>query len=137
MSRQEIKEILHKLDVRADILDKEALARTLSILINLVETLSEQNEKLKVENQKLRDENNRLKGEQGKPNIRGNKGGGKGKNFSSEKERKQRKEKKKKKSKEKRQTSQLIERKYVKSITPNCLLMLNSKAMSVSLCRKS
>lgn len=102
MSRLEIKEILHNLDVRADILDKEALSRTLSILMNLVERLSEENEKLKVENQKLRDENNRLKGEQGKPNIRGNKGGGKGKNFSSEKERKQRKVKKKKKSKRKK-----------------------------------
>ena len=102
MSRQETKEILHNLDVRADILDKEALSRTLSILINLVETLSEENEKLKVEIQKLRDENNRLKGEQGKPNICGNKGGGKGKNLSSEKERKKRKEKKKKKSKRKK-----------------------------------
>ena len=102
MSRQEIREIFHNLDVRADILDKEALSRTLSILINLVETLSEENEKLKFEIQKLRDENNRLKGEQGKPNIRGNKGGGKGKNLSSEKERKQREEKKKKKSKRKK-----------------------------------
>ena len=102
MSRQETKEILHNLEVRADALDKEALSRTLSILVNLVENLSEQNEKLKIEVQKLRDENNRLKGEQGKPNIRGNKGGGKGKNFSSEKERKQRKVKKKKKSKGKK-----------------------------------
>jgi len=62
MSRQEIKEILHNLEVRADALDKEALSGTLSILINLVENLSEQNEKLKIEVQKLRDENNRLKG---------------------------------------------------------------------------
>ncbi|MBC8390998.1 MAG: transposase [Deltaproteobacteria bacterium] len=102
MSRQEIKEILHNLEVRADALDKEALSRTLSILINLVENLSEQNEKLKIEVQKLRDENNRLKGEQGKPNIRGNKGGGKNTNLSSEKERKQREGKKKKKSKRKK-----------------------------------
>jgi cell division protein FtsB len=62
MSRQETKEILHNLEVRADALDKEALSRTLSILVNLVENLSEQNEKLKIEVQKLRDENNRLKG---------------------------------------------------------------------------
>ncbi|MBL0717059.1 MAG: transposase [Desulfosarcina sp.] len=102
MSRQEIKEILHNLEVRADILDKEALSRTLSILINLVENLSEQNEKLKIETQKLRDENNRLKGEQGKPNIRGKKGGGKKTNLSSENERKQREGKKKKKSKRKK-----------------------------------
>ena len=102
MSRQEIKEILHNIDVRVDVLDKDALAKTLSILLNLVERLSEENEKVKIENQRLRDENNRLKGEQGKPKIRGNKGGGKGKDFSSEKERKARTEKKKKKSKNKK-----------------------------------
>ena len=107
MSRQEIKEILHNLDIRVDFLDKEALSRTLSILINLVEKLSEQNEELKAENQKLRDENNRLKGEQGKPDIRGNKGDGKAKNLSSEKERKQRKVKKKKKSKRKKENIQI------------------------------
>ncbi len=108
MSRQEIKEILHNLDVRADVLDKEALSHTLTILINPVERLSEQNEELKIENQKLRDENNRLKGEQGKPNIRGNKGGGKkGQDFSSEKERKQRKGKKKNKSKSKKENIQI------------------------------
>jgi len=98
MSRQEIKEILHNLDIRADILDREGLSQTLAILINLVERLSEENEDLKAEIQKLRDENNRLKGEQGKPNIRGNKGGGK-QDFSSEKERKEREVDKKKKSK--------------------------------------
>ena len=103
MSRQEIKEILHNLDFRADILDKEALSQTLTILINLVESLSEQNEKLKIEIQKLRDENNRLKGEQGKPNIRGNKGSGKNTDLSQEKERKQREGKKKKKSKRKKE----------------------------------
>lgn len=101
MNRQEIKEILHNLDVRPDFLDKEALSRTLSILINLVERLSEENEKLKVENQKVRDENNRLKGEQGKPNIRGNKSGY-GQNLSSEEQRKRRESKEKKKSKGKK-----------------------------------
>jgi hypothetical protein len=103
MSRQEIKEILHNLDIRADVLDKEALSKTLSILINLVERLSEQNENLKTENQKLRDENNRLKGEQGKPNIRANKVGGKKTDVSSEGEIKKRKGKKKRKSKRKKE----------------------------------
>jgi hypothetical protein len=102
MSPKEIKEILHNLDVRADILDKEALSRTLSLLINLVETLSEQNEELKIEIQKLRDENNILKGEQGKPNIRANKVGKKKTDFSSEGEIKKLKGKKKKESKRKR-----------------------------------
>ena len=102
MNRQEIKKILHNLDVRVDILDKEALSKNFFVLINLVETLSEQNDQLKIENQKLRDENNRLKGEQGKPKIRGNKGDGKGKDVSSEKEINQRKTKKDKKSKTKK-----------------------------------
>ncbi len=58
---------------------------------------------VKLQIQKLRDENNRLKGEQGKPNIRGNKGSGKNTDLSSEKERKQREGKKKKKSKRKKE----------------------------------
>jgi len=120
MSRQEIKEILHNLEVRPDFLDKEALSRALTVLINLVEQLSEENEKLKLENQKLRDENNRLKGEQGKPNIPGNKGGGKGRNFSSEKERKRRKTKKKKKSKSKKQRIQ-IDRTEICKVDPSKL----------------
>jgi hypothetical protein len=120
VSRQDIKEILHNLDVRAEILDKEALSQTLTVLINLVERLSEQNENLKTENQKLRDENNRLKGEQGKPNIRGNKGNGKGQNFSSEKERKERKGKKKKKSKSKKENIR-INRSEVCEVDPSKL----------------
>ncbi len=103
MSRQEIKEILHNLNVRPGFLDKEALSRTFPILINLIERLSEETENLRIENQKLRDENNRLKGEQGKPNIRGNKGGGKGKNISSENQRKRRAGKKEEKSKSKKE----------------------------------
>ncbi len=103
MSPQEIKEILHNIDFNAGIRDNEALSRTISVLLNLVERLSEENEKLKIETQRLRDENNRLKGEQGKPNIRGNKGGGKGKDVSSEKERKEQIGKKEKKSKKKAQ----------------------------------
>ena len=101
MSRQEIKEILHNLNFRPDIPDEGSPSGSLPILINLVENLSEENEQLKIDNQKLRDEINRLKGEQGKPNIRGNKGGDKDKNLSSEEERKKRKGKKKKKSKRK------------------------------------
>jgi len=102
MSRQEIKEILHNIDIRADVLDKDAWSKTLPILLNLIERLSEENEKVKIEIQRLRDENNRLKGEQGKPKIRGNKGRGKGKDVSSEKDRKRQRRKKKKKSKNKK-----------------------------------
>ena len=102
MSPSAIKEILHNIDIRPDSLDNEKLSKALSILLNLVEKLSEENEKLKIENQKLRDENNLLKGEQGKPKIRGNKIEGKDNNVSSEKDRKKREGKKKKKSKAKK-----------------------------------
>ncbi len=102
MSRQEIKEILHNIDFRVDSSLQEPHSEALPIFINLVEKLSEENEKLKIEIQKLRDENNRLKGEQGKPKIPGKKGSGKGKNVSSEKDRKQREGKEEKpKSKKK------------------------------------
>ena len=102
MSRQEIKEILHNIDFRVGSSLQEPHSEALPILINLVERLSEENEKLKIEIQKLRDENNRLKGEQGKPKIPGKKGSGKGKNISSEKDRKQREGKEEKpKSKKK------------------------------------
>ncbi len=90
MSSQEIKEILRDIDFRAYSSLQEPYCNTFPILINLVERLSEENENLKIEIQKLRDENNRLKGEQGKPDIPGKKGNGKGKNVSSEKDRKQR-----------------------------------------------
>ncbi|MCD6294134.1 MAG: hypothetical protein J7M20_04255 [Deltaproteobacteria bacterium] len=102
MSPQEIKEILHKVDVGPDVLDKETLSNALSTLLQLVERFNAENEKLKIENQKLRDENNLLRGEQGKPKIRGNKTGGKGNNVSSENEIKKREKKKKRKSKAKK-----------------------------------
>ena len=102
MNRQEIKKILHNIDFRADSSLQEPHAETLPILTNLIEGLSEENEKLKIEIQKLRDENNRLKGELGKPKFPGKKGSGKGKNISSEKDRKQREGKEEKpKSKKK------------------------------------
>ena len=49
MRPQEIKEIFHNIDFNAGIRDNEALFRTISVLLNLVESLSEENEKLKIE----------------------------------------------------------------------------------------
>jgi len=120
MSPQEIKESLQNLDFQLDNLDKEALSKTLSVLINCVETLNEQNEKLKADNQKLRDENNRLKGEQGKPKFPGKKGRGKGKNVSSEKDRKQREGKEKKNPKRKKENIP-IDRAEICKIDPSIL----------------
>ncbi|MFH1628975.1 MAG: transposase [Pseudomonadota bacterium] len=56
-------------------------------LLNLVETLSQENQDLKRQNQELRDEINRRKGEQGKPKIKPKKSPPK--NYSSESDRKE------------------------------------------------
>jgi len=71
-------------------------------LLNLVETLSQENQDLRHQNQELRDEINRLKGEQGKPKIRPRKGPSK--NCSSENERKEPKERNKTTKKDRLQT---------------------------------
>ncbi len=49
------------------------MAEAFRILLQLVESLNEENEQLKVEKQKLRDETNLLKGEQGQPEIKASK----------------------------------------------------------------
>ena len=70
-------------------------------LLNMIEQISAEVRELRNENQRLRDENNRLKGEQGKPNLKGNKGEGTGRgDHSSEAERrpKRKRHKKSKKS---------------------------------------
>ncbi len=50
------------------IADPEA-RRIIGVLLNVIETLTAENQVLRDENQRLRDENNRLKGEQGAPTI--------------------------------------------------------------------
>ena len=64
----------------------ESTRRTVEILLNVIERLSQRVQVVELENQQLRDENNRLKGEQGKPDIKANKKKGFN-NQSSEKER--------------------------------------------------
>ena len=71
-------------------------------LLNLVETLSQENRELKRQIQELRDEINRLKGEQGKPKVKPNKK--KPKQHSSEKERKEPKKRKKRRKKDRIKT---------------------------------
>jgi len=101
MSPSEINKILSKIDISLGETDNRKIAEVLPILFQLIERLSQENEKFKIEIQKLRDEISLLKGEQGKPKIRGTKKPGE--NISSEKERKKRKKKKGKKSKAKKQ----------------------------------
>ena len=138
MSRQEIKEILHNIDFQADSSLQEPHSKTLPILINLVERLSEENEKLKIEIQKLRDENNRLKGEQGKPKFPDRKGRGKGKDVSSEKDRKEREEKEGEKKPKSKKKNIRIDRTETCKVDPSILpQMPNTKAMNLSLYRNS
>jgi len=77
--------VLNDLDIN-NIRDLDDALDMIRKLLNLVETLHQENLELKRQNQELRDEINRLKGEQGKPKVKPGK-----KNpsqYSSEKERK-------------------------------------------------
>lgn len=85
-------------------------------LLNVIETISKENQKLTAEVQQLKDENNRLKGEQGKPSILP-----KNRNTSSEKERRQydnKKKKKQRKKKPKKNISKTIDCKVDGAILP-------------------
>ena len=65
------------------------------MLLNLVESLYQENLSLKKQIQNLQNEINRLKGEQGKPPIKPGKNNSQSQNYSSEKERKETKQRKK------------------------------------------
>ena len=51
--------------------DLEGARQAITALLNLVESMKQENQALRAEVQRLRDEINRLKGEQGKPESRG------------------------------------------------------------------
>lgn len=106
--------MLNHLDIER-IQDLDEAREAIRELLNLLESLQEENQELKKINQQLRDELQRLKGEQGKPHIKPpSKGGG---NFSSEKERKKRKPRKKKPKKHRIKTHQ----KQVCEVDPSIL----------------
>lgn len=63
--------------------------QAITLLLNLVEELKQENEQLRAQVQQLRDEINRLKGEQGKPDIKPNKPAKAASQHSSEQERRQ------------------------------------------------
>ena len=65
--------------------DLEGARQAITALLNLVESMKQENQALRAEVQRLRDEINRLKGEQGKPEIKGDKP----QDHSSEQERRQ------------------------------------------------
>jgi len=98
MNRSLITETLKTLNIRPDEIADERLAEVFRILLQLIEELSEENEKLKAEIQKLRDAINLLKGEQAKPDIKPSMKKP-NEDISSEEERKPKNTPKKKKSK--------------------------------------
>ena len=63
--------------------------QAITLLLNLIEELKQENDNLRGEVQQLRDEINRLKGEQGKPTIKPSRKGKPMGNISSERERRQ------------------------------------------------
>lgn len=63
--------------------------QVITLLLNLVEELKQENEQLRIQVQQLRDEVNRLKGEQGKPDIKSDKPAKSASQHSSEQERHQ------------------------------------------------
>lgn len=67
----------------------EGARQAITLLLNLVEEVKQENERLRTQVQQLRDEINRLKGEQGKPDIKPGKSGKFASKHSSEQERRQ------------------------------------------------
>jgi hypothetical protein len=101
MSPAAIRQKLETINVQPDEIADRQLAEAFRILLQLVESLNEENEQLKAEKQKLRDENSLLKGEQGQPDIKASQKK-KRTDISSERERKERKPPAEKKSKAKK-----------------------------------
>jgi hypothetical protein len=101
MNLSGITQALETINIRPDKIHDEQLSEAFRLLLQLIEELSENNEKLKAENQKLRDEISLMKGEQPKPDI---KPSGKKPNvdISSEEERKPKNTPKNKKPKTKK-----------------------------------
>lgn len=64
--------MLDEFDMNA-IEDLQAAKTVMTLLLNMVENIKQENQQLKDQNQCLKDEINRLKGEQGKPKIKPNK----------------------------------------------------------------
>jgi hypothetical protein len=91
--------VLNDLDIN-NIRDLDDSLDYIRKLLNLVETLSQENRELKRQIQELRDEINRLKGEQGKPKIKPKTP----KQYSSEKDRKEPKKRKKRTKKDRIKT---------------------------------
>jgi len=86
-------------DLQLDAIHEEHARELVKRLLNKIEQLSAEVRELRIENQRVRDD--RLKGEQGKPDIRGDRGGRAAQaDHSSEVERRPKKRKRQKKGKQ-------------------------------------
>jgi len=107
--------VLNDLDIN-NIRDLDDALDVIRKLLNLFETLHQENLELKKQNQQLQDEIHRLKGEQGKPKIKPSKKNPK--QYSSEKERKKSKKRKKRSKKDRIKTHETQTCYVDKSILP-------------------
>jgi len=107
--------VLNDLDIN-NIRDLNDAIDVIRKLLNLVETIRQENLELKKQNQQLQDEIHRLKGEQGKPKIKPGKKNTK--QYSSEKERKKSKKRKKRSKKDRIKTHETRTCYVDKSILP-------------------
>ncbi|MEA3281438.1 MAG: hypothetical protein U9Q68_02600 [Euryarchaeota archaeon] len=117
MNLSGITQTFETINIHPDEIHEEQLSEAFRILLQLIEDLSENNEKLKAENQKLRDEISLMKGEQPKPDIKPS-GKKPNVNISSEEERKPKntsKNKKPKTKKDKIKIDRIHSKKYGKT----------------------
>jgi len=101
----------------SSIMDLHKARDAIGKLLNLIETLEQENRELKSLNQQLRDELHRLNGEQGRPHIKPNTKTP-AENYSSEKERKKRKKRNKGRKKDRIKTHDKQICKVDRSILP-------------------
>jgi hypothetical protein len=104
MNRQEVNKCLEAVTPILDRIVDPEISTAISLLLNLVESLSQKIEGSQKEIQSLKDEVNKLKGEQGKPKVRPQKQKALD-NHSSEEDRKKRGKKKEKKPRGKKKDS--------------------------------
>jgi hypothetical protein len=127
MNHQDIKKTLDKIIGDTDIIVDRKTMTIINSLVNLIETLAEENLDFRSTIQQLKDQINILKGEQPKPNIRKQKKDGdedqENSDHSSEKDRNKRSGKKDKKEKNKKKKTVRVDRQvtvdFDKTILPN------------------
>lgn len=123
MDTQTIKKTLKTVTDIVDRIVEPDIRFAFGVLLNLVETLAQENEELRKINQDLKNEINRLKGEQGQPSIRAQKkkNNNEDDDHSSEEDRNKRSKKKPKKNRAKKKDVVKADRSVLCTIDPDVL----------------